>query len=353
MWYGNAHYHALTRIEIAPVTSYLYGTEYGNFDVSLGANVQAFVPLWQGAEIYTSVIAPLVNTRNMDRGHVYSQYRLRGGLAAAALAQSFWIAPRILNVASVGKFDFHYVGIENETIAFVPGRDDLVRLRLAYLRHLPGQASVPDEKNALLAYRWVQPAWHLWVEAGVARFVGGDRGPLLTLTRWFDDVSVSLFGEHSGRGSFVGVSLSFPVTPRQGMRPGVTQVTGTSGFSLNFRTQAGGTNYVANNGAENLVPAYDAERLLLNSGRFGPGYFATQLYRMRDAYLRYARSPDDSQDDHSPGGAAHDAQRQSEASPQSVIFPSAPTASQVVPTVCETGSSALADGGRFVTTHCQ
>ena len=288
-WHGNEHRHGLTRIEIAPIVSYLYGTDYGNFDVSLGANIQAFVPLWRGAEFYASYIAPLYNTENMREGHVFSDYRLRGGLNAIALAQSFWIVPQVLNVASVGKFDYSYVGIQNETTVFVPGRPDLIRLRLAYLHEEPGRDALPSEKNAELTYRWVQPAWKLWIEAGVARFVGGDKGPEATLTRWFDDVSVSVHGEHSGQGSFIGAAISFPLTPRQGMKPGISQVNGTDQFGLDFRTRVGSTNYLSANAAENMSFAYSSQQNLLNQGRFSGEYFATQLYRMRDAYLRYAR----------------------------------------------------------------
>lgn len=288
VWHGDEQKHGLTRIQIEPIASYLYGTEYGNFDLSLGANIEGFVPLWRGAEFYASYIAPLYNTKNMDSGRVFSDYRLRGGLSTVALGQSFWIAPRIFNVAAVGKFDFDYVGVQNATTLFVPGRPDLVRLRLAYLHHEPGHDTLPSEKNAMLTYRWVQPAWNLWVEAGVARFVGGDKGPLVTITRWFDDVSVSVHGEHSGQGSFVGASVSFPLTLRQGMKPGITQVYGSEQFALDFRSRVGTTNYLSPNAAQNMSFPYSTQQYLLNQGRFSGEYFSTQLYRMRDAYLRYA-----------------------------------------------------------------
>jgi hypothetical protein len=282
------------RIQVSPVTSYLYGTEYGNFDISLGALVAGFVPLWRGAELYAGYIAPLYNTTNMDEGRIFSQYRLRGGLYTAALTQSFWLLPQVLNVAAVGKFDYDYLGIENETTAFVPGRPDIVRLRLAYLHQEPGHDTLPHETNAMLTYRWVQPSWKVWIEAGVARYVGGDKGPLITLTRWFDDVSISVSGEHSGRGSFAGAAISFPLTPRQGMKPGIAQVDGSEQFALNFRTRVGSTNYLTPDAAENLSFPYSTDQNRLNDGRFSAAHFSTQLYRMRDAYDRYAR-PDDVQ----------------------------------------------------------
>ncbi|MFM0228069.1 YjbH domain-containing protein [Paraburkholderia dipogonis] len=293
VWHGNEHTHGLTRIQIEPVVSYLYGTEYGNFDISLGANIEGFVPLWRGAELYASYIAPIYNTKNMDEGRVFSDYRLRGGLNAVALAQSFWIMPQVFNVVSVGKFDYSYVGVQNETTVFVPGRPDLIRLRLAYLHHEPGHDGLPSEKNAELTYRWVQPSWKLWVEAGVARFVGGDKGPVASLTRWFDDVSVSVHGEHSGQGTFVGATVSFPLTLRQGMKPGISQVYGSEQFGLDFRTRVGSTNYLSANAAENVAFPYSTQQYLLNQGRFSGEYFSTQLYRMRDAYLRYGRPGSD------------------------------------------------------------
>jgi hypothetical protein len=289
-WHGDAHLHGLTRIQIDPVLRYLYGTEYGMFDVSLGANIQGFVPLWKGAELYASYVAPLYNTKNMDDGRIYDNYRLRGGLNSVALAQSFWIAPQVLNVIAVGKFDYSYVGAQNETTVFVPGRPDQIRLRLAYLHHEPGHDSSPSETTAQLTYRWANPAWKVWVEAGAARFVGGDKGPVATVTRWFDDVSVSVHGEHSGRGSFVGAAISFPLTLRQGMKPGVTQIDGPSSFGLDFQTRVGSTNYISSDAVQTMNFPYSTQNVLLNEGRFSGEYFETQLYRMRDAYLRYGRA---------------------------------------------------------------
>ncbi|MFL9855991.1 YjbH domain-containing protein [Paraburkholderia madseniana] len=335
-WHGNEHTHGLTRIQIEPIVSYLYGTEYGNFDISLGANIEGFVPLWRGAELYASYIAPIYNTKNMDEGRVFSNYRLRGGLNAVALAQSFWIIPQVFNVASVGKFDYSYVGVQNETTVFVPGRPDLIRLRLAYLHHEPGHDELPSVKNAELTYRWVQPSWKLWIEAGVARFVGGDKGPVATLTRWFDDVSVSVHGEHSGQGTFVGAAISFPLTLRQGMKPGISQVYGSEEFGLDFRTRVGSTNYLSANGAENMTFPYSTQQFLLNQGRFSGEYFSTQLYRMRDAYLRYGR----------PGSDG------TKPKPQAGV-PAVSTGAALSHGVCGNGLQGVSDGRALVPVNCE
>ncbi|KFX66067.1 hypothetical protein KBK24_0106700 [Burkholderia sp. K24] len=341
-WHGNEHTHGLTRIQIEPVVSYLYGTEYGVFDVALGANIEGFVPLWRGAELYASYIAPLYNTKNMDEGRVFSDYRLRGGLNAVALAQSFWIMPQVFNVASIGKFDYSYVGVQNETTVFVPGRPDLIRLRLAYLHHEPGHDALPSEKNAELTYRWVQPSWKLWIEAGVARFVGGDKGPVATLTRWFDDVSVSVHGEHSGQGTFVGAAVSFPLTLRQGMKPGISQVYGSEQFGLDFRTRVGSTNYLSANAAENMSFPYSTQQYLLNQGRFSGEYFSTQLYRMRDAYLRYGR----------PASDGTDGTDRTKQKPQ-VSVPAVSTGAVLSRGICGNGLQGVGDGRVLAPVNCE
>lgn len=341
-WHGNEHTHGLTRIQIEPVVSYLYGTEYGVFDVSLGANIEGFVPLWRGAELYASYIAPLYNTKNMDEGRVFSDYRLRGGLNAVALAQSFWIMPQVFNVASIGKFDYSYIGVQNETTVFVPGRPDLIRLRLAYLHHEPGHDALPSEKNAELTYRWVQPSWKLWIEAGVARFVGGDKGPVATLTRWFDDVSVSVHGEHSGQGTFVGAAVSFPLTLRQGMKPGISQVYGSEQFGLDFRTRVGSTNYLSANAAENMSFPYSTQQYLLNQGRFSGEYFSTQLYRMRDAYLRYGR----------PASDGTDGTDRTKQKPQ-VSVPAVSTGAVLSRGICGNGLQGVGDGRVLAPVNCE
>jgi hypothetical protein len=283
--------HGLTRIKITPATSYVFGTEYGKFDYALGANIQGFVPLWKGAELYASFIEPLINSHNVDDRRVFSDIQLRRGLATLALNQIMWAGNNVMNVASVGKFGFHYLGIEDETTFFVPTRPDIVRLRVAYLRPSNSQAIKTDplftEKNAVLTYRWVQPDWNMWIEGGVARYVGGDKGEIVNLVKWFDDVSVTVNLTHSSLATFAGVSLGFPLTPRQGMKPGITSLSGSESYYANLQTRIRGTNFLNTTGAQNISFDYSTQQILLNEGRFSEEYFKTQLYRMRDAYRRF------------------------------------------------------------------
>jgi hypothetical protein len=77
------------------------------------------------------------------------------------------------------------------------------------------------------------------------------------------------------------------------MKPGISQLDGTGQFALDFRTRISSRNYLNTVAAQNLDFPYSTQALDLNQGRFSAEYFATQLYRMRDAYVRYTRPDDD------------------------------------------------------------
>lgn len=72
------------------------------------------------------------------------------------------------------------------------------------------------------------------------------------------------------------------------MQPGYTQIQGAPQFGMDFETLVGSRNYIGDDAGQDIDFAYSTQENLLNQGRFSGEYFATQLYRMRDAYQRYA-----------------------------------------------------------------
>ena len=120
------------------------------------------------------------------------------------------------------------------------------------------------------------------------------------------------------------------------MKPGITQLYGDESFGLDFRTRAGSTNYLPGNAAENVTFAYGAQQYLLNQGRFSGEYFSTQLYRMRDAYLRYGR----------PGGDT------TKPKPQ-VSGPVVSTGAALSHGVCGSGLPGVGDGRALGPVNCE
>lgn len=289
-WYlENPSRRTWARFEIAPRISSYIGTEVGAYDYSLAADFQSYVPLWRGAEFYASYIVPIHDSENFRENGVFYGARQRHGTRAAHVSQALWLHPRLLNVLSVGQFNYNYFGAQNQTIFFVPGRPDTVNLRLSRFRHYENANNYPDQENYSLSYTLRLPRWNTWVEAGVSRFIEGNSGPTINITRWFGDFNIQVHARRVDGVTTAGLRFAIPLTPRRGMRPYPVTVAGTSQFSYGIETRvaSSGANLVARQ-STSIPIDYDANVQLLNRGRIGQEYFGTQLPRMREAFFRYA-----------------------------------------------------------------
>lgn len=279
------------RLEIKPEVAYTVATEKGAFDYTLAANIQGLVPLWRGAELYTSYIQRLANSQEFEPGGEFGTARYRNGLKVLALQQSFWLGPHVFANLGVGRYNYDATGAQADATVFVPGRDDVLRLRAGAYERQPGQT----RRQALQvsgSYRWAYTS-DTWIEAGAQQYSDGTRGPSVVLTRWFGDVAAHLVYRKGGQRQFAGLELSFPLTPRQTMMPGAVQVAGTQQFRRGIRTRITdgntGANRVQFDAARDLQTDYEVEIRQLNSGRISQAYFAGELQRMREAFYSYAR----------------------------------------------------------------
>ncbi len=279
------------RVEIKPDLAFQTSTEVGAFDYSLAANVQAIVPLWRGAEIYTSYIQRLSNSDNYEPGYAFGEFRQRNGLKVAAVQQTFWLGSHVHASLGVGRYNYDAWGVQGEATVFVPGRDDVIRLRGGVYERQPGQ-NRRQTMPVSASYRYVHSP-STWIEAGLQQYSDGLRGPSIVLTRWFGDMGVHLFYRKGGVAQFAGLELSIPLTPRQGMEPGWVQLTGTPQFQAGKRTRItdGSTsiNFVQPRSVLDMQLDYNAEQRQLNGGRMSQHYFISQLPRMREAFYLYAR----------------------------------------------------------------
>jgi len=279
------------RLELKPLLNYTLGTEFGAFDYSLAANARATVGLWQGAEMYADVVQRLANSDNMEPGRVFASALHRNGLKTVALQQSFWLGPRLFTSVGAGRYNYDSLGAEGESMLFLPWNADSLHLKGSYLRQ---DADVlPRTVEAYAAsYRWrMNPA--TWLEAGYQQYTDTSTGPSMAFTRWFDDVAVQVFARKGGNNTFVGLELSLPLGPRQGMAAGPLQVTGTPRFALGIRTRltngSNAGNFVDDAAVRPINLNYKPENELLNSGRITPMDIKSQVQRMRESFYLYAR----------------------------------------------------------------
>ena len=278
------------RVEVKPDLNYTLGTEVGAFDYALAANVQATVPLWSGARLYASYLAPLAHSSNMEEGAIFAIYKQPSGLRTTALQQSFWLGSQLLANVSAGRFHYDTLGVQAEAALFVPGTMHQLRASGAAYDKAPGGLARGDRAFAASYRHLLSPS--MWLEAGAQRYSDGSAGPSVEWNRWFGDVGVQVFYRKGGSNQFAGLQLNFPLTPRQGMAPGPVFFTGTGHYEQSIRTRlttAGSpANLVLPGAVSNLKLETSLDREWLNAGRLSKSYFDEQIHRMREAFFMYA-----------------------------------------------------------------
>lgn len=289
---GKAQHRTGLRVEIKPLLNYTLGTEYGAFDYSLAANVRGTASLWRGAEVYADVVEGVSHSGNMEPGRVFASSLHRNGLRTLALQQSFWLSSRLFTSIGVGKYNYKGLGAEGESILFLPWNEDTMHLKASSHQRQSGSAQPGREDAYTASYRWKFDS-ETWVEGGYHRYTDRSTGPALALTRWFGDVAVQMFARRGGSKTFVGMELSLPLTPRQGMGANAVQLTGTPRFEQSIRTMrtnASNTgNWVQPNAVRPVDLTYKPEVELLNSGRITPEYMRAQVSRLRESFYLHAR----------------------------------------------------------------
>lgn len=281
----------MSRVVVEPILKSFVGTEFGAYDYSLAVKATAIVPLWKGAEGSLSYVRHVADSSAVENGP-FSYAHQRTGLKSAMLSQSFWLSDRLLNVTSVGKLEYDYTGFQNEAIMFLPWRGDQVRAQYSRMRYSDAFLQ-STQVNIGAFYRWNYQPLDAWIELGYNKYVENDRGPSVRLSRWFGDIEAQAYIRRSNQGTFAGFQLVFPITPRQGMRPGLTHIEGPGQFAYGLETKlanVGDCNCIstARGIAEEIPIVYSARNIFLNRGRIGKDYLATQLPRMREAALLFA-----------------------------------------------------------------
>jgi hypothetical protein len=293
-WVNQSQKENIARITLRPILNYTLGTEYGLFDYSLALQTRTSTSLWRGAEAYADLVEQVANSSNMEYGGIFASSRFRSGLRNVAVQQAFWLSPNWVTSVGGGMYDFHNIGVEGESIFFIPASDDTVHLRGRSTRRTDSDPLLPKVLTAGSAsYRW-RLAPDTWLEGGINAYTDDTRGPSLTLTRWFGDTALNMYVRKGRADMFVGVEVSLPLTPREGLAASTLQVSGSPRFDLSFRTLvasgANKANYVRPNAVRGPELTYRPEVELLNSGRITPEYVQSQLPRMKEAFYLYGRN---------------------------------------------------------------
>lgn len=280
------------QVLIAPDLSHTVGTEYGAADYALAARASVTVPLWTGAQLVVNAQELLAVSSQATETGVFANLRQPRGLRALAAHQTVWLGPHAVLGGAVGMFEHRAPGVEGEALFFVPGRDDVVRLRG---RRLVLQPEMPpgSDLQQWVSYRWVSPyggwARGTWVEVGAQRYADRSHGPMLTLSRWWGDVGAHLVYRKGGVRQFAGLELSFPLTPGAAPAGRTVQFTGASQWRTGLRTRLTDRrttgNWIEPQAVRDFASAYDLEARALDAGRLGVQYTQVHVRRLRTAHV--------------------------------------------------------------------
>ena len=281
----------LLQLQLRPELAYAVGTEFAMADYSLAARLTATVPLWRGGQLVAVAQEVMTHTEQARPGGAFPALRQTEGLHTLGLQHTFWLGQRVLASGTVGRFEYGAHGAEGSALVYMPGRDDVLRLRGRAVQSTPTLPRGADLAGAI-SYRWAASPT-LWAEAGTQRYTSGSWGPTLVVTRWWEDVALQLYFRKGGPRQYAGLEIVFPLTPRSARPWGPVQVQGPPTLSLGLRSLVGQpVNYVEPRQVRDLRLSRDIETFDLDAGRLSPEYILSQMARMREAFLRYAgRSP--------------------------------------------------------------
>ena len=282
------------RVALAPVLQQAVATELGLYDYAVALRARVSATLKPGTQLYADLVQPLGNSDDTEPGRAYGALKPQSGVQNLALQHTRWLHPGLLLSVGAGRYQYDRFGVEGEAIWFTPWGEDSVHLRAHSARRI-GAADLPGAPHGdawSASYRW-RAASDTWLEGGLHQFTDGSTGPSVRFTRWFGDVSMNMFAARGGDNSFVGMQLSLPLAPRQGMKAAPVELAGAR-FSTGLRTllTSGGNagNYVRLDAVRPATMAFEAETEHLNAGRMTPDYLRDQLPRLRESFYLHARS---------------------------------------------------------------
>ena len=210
------------------------------FDKIYGASVNIApaveVALWKGAYFTGQVIFPIWN--NMEGEMDY----IRAGMVT--LHQDIRLPKRWFASVSVGNFDCQRIGAD----ARLEWRTADDRWKMGIRGGLTGasvfyggkwKVSRWERFTGAASVRYYEPTYNLEMELTGERYIYGDYGGRIDLTRHFGEVSIGLFAMYSGGEANGGFSFSVPMPRKKRHRRGYFRVRLPEYWGLGYEAQSG------------------------------------------------------------------------------------------------------------------
>lgn len=292
-WLSGEDWNFRPEIILSPVMISAIGTEFGSFDVDIGANINAVLPLWSGATVENNRIEPLgVGTRQFEQGGAFFGSRLKSTTNRKLFHQILNLP--ILNTQTRLSFGTAYADwngrqIETSTQS-VTGRHKFGLMSGVFKNE---SIAKNNSKNYdLLNYRFVNNDQQTAVsEITYGKFWSGDKGFSVNQRFWFGDTTLNAYfrrsrmAENQPLVSFVGLQLAMPLTPRENKSHEHVGIRGSNQWTYSLETRVLDKENIITRGFGEVPRVGDSLTTIFNRDRNSTRYYDTNLERMRNAYL--------------------------------------------------------------------
>ncbi|MGL6179662.1 MAG: YjbH domain-containing protein [Tannerellaceae bacterium] len=193
--------------------------------------------LWNGARITAQVIFPIHNNIVSPEARF-----IRPGVIT--LSQQYRLPHNIFGSISIGNFTSQRMGI-NLANYWISSTGIY---KLGYTASLTGSSYV--DRNGWSISKWKRLSAHLTctitpqfynmeAELSMGRYIYGDYGGQLTLTRRFNNAALQLFGRYTGGISCAGMSITVPIWLKKQSRAHLFRAKVSDWYQLSYSEKSG------------------------------------------------------------------------------------------------------------------
>jgi hypothetical protein len=278
---------------VSPTFVNTLGTEYGVFDIDLGANINPVFQLWSGGYVDVNAVVPLgIRSQNFNENGPFYTNRLTQQISRQVFHQVFEVQRINTQVmASVGKIYQNYSGAGLETQTFSNSGRTRLDLQGGEFKDGDLVGASNQKKYGLASLRYsMDNRFNSTTELQGGKFWGGDTGFIISERFWHGDTALNFYFQRSRQLdssliNFAGFQIWIPLTPRANSSFDMLNVRGTNQFTFTANSKVGSTN---NNITTNLgvVPKTgDTLIQLANQDRNSDRYYEMRRDRLRQSYL--------------------------------------------------------------------
>lgn len=291
-WQDSAAWTFRPELQVSPVVVSTVGTEYGSFDMDLGANVNLVLPLWKGATLDVNRLESLgTGTRNFEPGGVYFSSRIQAATTRRMLHQM--VNLQSVNTqarVSTGTTATQWDGTQIETISQSSQGQHRAGVSAGRFKRTL-LSGIQEREYALANYRYAwNDAHSLTTEVTYGKFFGGDTGYMISQRFWHGDTTLTAYmrrtrmTESSPQVAFAGLMLSIPLTPRQNRGFTHFALRGTPQWSYALETKIMDTDNRLTGGFGTVLNVGEPLATTLNRDRNTSQYHQANSWRMKDAF---------------------------------------------------------------------